>query len=198
LSSASFINSEAVVALDFDTAAAKLWSWGFLPESKYNSDAVENQLWNSWTIQISFQWKKALVSPKSSWELGVLVPGIIEDFEWRLWYVRSAAFSIAEACFQLNRGSESPLSVDQLKFVIIQEVANFLIQEIERISEYENQDNIILFPAVWESFESHRGRLEEKVEFLESFINANKISNHVEWVKIKLETIHKAANDEKY
>lgn len=126
----------------------------------YSSDFVVEQLWWLWKIPITFDWTLYHSTPEYLWLTGMNIPSDISWLPNSLWYMRSAAYSIAESYGQLQSLPETSLSNDQIKEMIIKRVIELFQEEIARIQSYLDQENVILMPDLLKKFERHLGALE--------------------------------------
>ncbi len=172
----------------------------------YSSDAVEWQLWWVWKMPIVFEWKKYNSTPNYLGITGVFIPAVISGLPNSLWYARNAAYSVAESYGQLkNRGTEEYTN-DQILQMIITRVIELFQEEIERIQEYINQENVVLMPELEKKFERHLGMLEYYLDIFSGKIWGIKAENTKQDVKTEVENVFekqnlnwkKAVNDDFY
>ncbi len=126
----------------------------------YNSDFVVDQIGKLWKIPITFDWKNYNSTPEYLWLEGIQIPAKISWLPNSLWYIRSAAYSIAESFAQLQNMSEVSITNDQLLEMIFIRVIELFQEEIQRIESYMNQENVVLMPDLLKKFESHLKVLE--------------------------------------
>ncbi len=194
VTTASVINSDEVNALDFDRALAWLGSWGFLPPSYYSANIVEQQIWWLEPISIDFKWSSYNASATSVWLIWDFVPTIIKNLPLNLGYIRSAAYSIAEACYQLS----SWLNNDELKIIIAKNVVEFLKTELGRIQSYIDQSDVILHPTLSERFDIVTKILNAEIWNINEYVITHEVWAQVQSTKWSIESIHNATNDEKH
>ena len=151
-SSAAFWNPNAWIFRDLDLdqqASSQLTPQG------YSSDFVETELWWVWKMPLFFEWKNYNATPGYLWLAGIVFPSAISGLPNNLWYMRSAAYSIAESYGQLRNMTDTKYTNDQILELIIVRVLALFHAEIERIEEYMSQKNFTLSEEQEKKFEAH-------------------------------------------
>ena len=143
-------NNAFFEAIDLDKQATNQ-----LSPKGYSSDFVEWHLWGVWSMPIIFEWKSYNATPEYLWLTGVDIPSGISALPTSLWYMRSAAYSIAESYGQLKNMGDFDYTNEQILEMIVGRVIALFQAEIERIEEYMNQENVVLKPELYVKFEKH-------------------------------------------
>lgn len=196
--SSNFVNgflTDIDVETKFAQGAANVATLWLAANDEYHADKVERLFWLSQTVPITFQNEWYFASVDSVWKAHFLVPGYLEAMPFNMGQARTTAFSIAEAFSQLNAKAEKPLSVDELKVVIAQNIAVFFRSELERIENaMRDNENLLITQEEAEAIKKHLYRLNTQIQNMDAFVWENTILEEKSLLKGKVEKIHVSGN----